>query len=144
KVCPGSLPKPRSIARWIFSLGILTDLASSIAIRRRGLDSGSLELPDLAAIAIALPSLVKVWPRLASLAPLARLMVAHLECPDISRNYTTNLNLNKCQGLPSRQVWGVLRIRAAGRLLGKLVNNSSLLLCKTNPTTGKLGVILNR
>jgi hypothetical protein len=40
-------------------------------------------VPERAAIAIWLPNLVKIAPRFASLAPFWRLIVDHLECPDI-------------------------------------------------------------
>src|SRR3954447_3034779 len=69
-------------ARLILSVGILTPLASLIALRRRGLPSGSPP-PMRAAIVISLISLVNARPRLASIAPFLCLILCHLEWPDI-------------------------------------------------------------
>jgi hypothetical protein len=73
---------PFWIARWMLSLGMLAARALSMASRRRGFASGSPP-PILAAVAISRISLVKIFPRLASTAPFLRLIVAHLEWPDI-------------------------------------------------------------
>src|SRR3989442_12326055 len=70
------------MARLILSAGILTPLASWIALRNRGLPSASPP-PIRAAIVISLMSLVNMRPRLASMAPFLCLMLCHLEWPDI-------------------------------------------------------------
>src|SRR5579863_9427368 len=69
--------------RWMLAVGMLAALALSIARRSAKLVSGSV--PSRAAMAMALPSLVKTAPRAASLAPFWRLIVDHLECPLIVR-----------------------------------------------------------
>src|SRR5712691_8886777 len=79
---PSSSPVPFWIARLMLSAGMLTDLAFSTAVRRRGFESGSPP-PTRAAIDISRMILVKILPRLASRAPFLCLMDAHLECPDI-------------------------------------------------------------
>jgi hypothetical protein len=56
-------------------------LAAAMALRRRGLPSGSP--PDLAAMLISLMSCVKILPRYASSAPFLCLIVAHFEWPDM-------------------------------------------------------------
>src|ERR1700722_17584090 len=65
----------------MLAVGMLADLAFSIAKRRVKFMVGSA--PFRAAIAIALPSLVKSAPLFESVTAFWRLMVAHLECPDI-------------------------------------------------------------
>src|SRR5215217_2284160 len=67
----------------MLSFGMLADLARSTASRRRVFDSGSGK-PWRAAIEISRANLVKSWPRFASAAPFCRLIVDHLECPDMS------------------------------------------------------------
>src|SRR5258706_3950835 len=66
----------------MFSAGMLTALASSIALRRRGLPSGAPP-PRRAAMVISLISFVNRRPRFASAAPFLCLIVAHLLCPDM-------------------------------------------------------------
>src|SRR5688572_9244417 len=78
---PPSLPEPRSIDRWILAIGMFAARALSMARRSAKFMSGSA--PLFAAKAIALASFVKIAPRLASFTPFWRLIVAHLECPDI-------------------------------------------------------------
>src|SRR5262245_15250569 len=70
------------MARLMLSAGMLTDLALSTAVLRRGLELGSPP-PIRAAIDISRMILVKILPRLASRAPFLCLMEAHLECPDM-------------------------------------------------------------
>src|SRR5262245_65410716 len=70
------------MARSMLSLGMLAARALSITRRSRGLLPGSPP-PRRAAVAISRISLVKIFPRLASRAPFLRLMVAHLEWPDM-------------------------------------------------------------
>src|SRR5262245_4050716 len=67
----------------MLSLGMLAARALSITRRRRGLPFGSPP-PIRAAVAISRISLVKTFPRLASIAPFLRRMVAHLEWPDMA------------------------------------------------------------
>jgi hypothetical protein len=68
------------MARVMLSAGMFLSRASSIARRNRALPFGSPP-PIRAATVISLISLVQSWPRLASAAPLVRLMVDHLEWP---------------------------------------------------------------
>src|ERR1043166_1430511 len=63
---------------------MLAALASSTALRSRGFLSGSPP-PIRAAMMISRIIRVKILPRLASSAPLLRLIVAHFEWPDINR-----------------------------------------------------------
>src|SRR5262245_51547490 len=70
------------MARATLSLGILAPRALRRARRRRGLRSGSPP-PILAAMAISLLILAKIRLRLASMAPLKCLTLAHLLCPAI-------------------------------------------------------------
>src|SRR6185503_20658598 len=70
------------MARLMFSAGMFSALAARIAVRSRGLPSGSPP-PCLAAMLISLMQRVKIFPRLASSAPFLCLIVAHFECPDI-------------------------------------------------------------
>src|SRR2546425_5413793 len=79
---PSSSPVPFWMARLMLSSGMLTDLAFSTAVRRRGFELASPP-PRRAAIDISRMILVKTLPRLASRAPFLCLMEAHLECPDI-------------------------------------------------------------
>src|SRR5579872_112864 len=72
------------MARLMLSAGMFSDLAARIAVRRRGLESGSPP-PFLAAMLISLMRRVKILPRFASSAPFLCLIVAHLEWPDIVR-----------------------------------------------------------
>src|SRR6266576_5653100 len=53
-----------------------------MALRSRGLPLGSPP-PVLAAMVISFDNLLKILPRLASIAPLKRLTFDHLLCPDI-------------------------------------------------------------
>src|SRR5687767_15224168 len=70
------------MARLMLSAGMLTLLALSTAVRRRGLEATSPP-PMRAAMLISRMILVKILPRLASRAPFLCLMEAHLECPDM-------------------------------------------------------------
>src|SRR5207253_2304326 len=63
KTEPSPPPVARSIARWMFSRGMFTPRARSIARRRRKLPSGSPP-PSFAASMISLVILVKTTPRL--------------------------------------------------------------------------------
>src|SRR5580698_454278 len=74
------------MARLMLSLGMFSALAAAMALRKRGLPSGSP--PDLAAMLISLMSCVKILPRLASSAPFLCLIVAHLEWPDMGTSET--------------------------------------------------------
>src|SRR5947209_18878668 len=69
------------MARLILSAGMFSAFAAAMAVRRRGLVSGSP--PFLAAIEISLIRRVKILPRLASSAPFLCLIVAHFEWPDM-------------------------------------------------------------
>src|SRR5262249_41428009 len=72
------------MARSIVSPGMLWERAARTAVRSRGLAFTSPP-PRRAATVISLMSLVKIFPRLASLAAFLCLMVLHLEWPDIGR-----------------------------------------------------------
>src|SRR6516165_10716642 len=75
------------MARSILSLGMLCALAARMALRRRGLALGSPP-PAFGASVISLDNLLKILPRLASIAPLKRLTFDHLLCPAIGvRSY---------------------------------------------------------
>src|SRR5450631_11965 len=70
------------MARLILSFGMFSAFAAAIAVRSRGLPSGSPP-PALAAMVISLIRVVKIFPRLASAAPFLCLIVAHFEWPDM-------------------------------------------------------------
>src|ERR1044072_1672450 len=77
------------MARSILSFGMLCARAARMALRRRGLAFGSPP-PVFAAIVISFDNLLKILPRLASIAPLKRLTFDHLLCPAIGvRSYLT-------------------------------------------------------
>src|SRR6476620_9556248 len=77
----------------MLSLGMLWARAARMALRRRGLPFGSPP-PLFAAIVISLENLLKILPRLASIAPLKRLTFDHLLCPAIGvRSYFQPENL---------------------------------------------------
>src|SRR5580698_9601438 len=81
-ICPpSSSPVPRITAFLMLSEGMETFLAARMAVRSRGLPSGSP--PLRAAIMISLMIRVNDFPRLASRAAFLCLIVAHLEWPDI-------------------------------------------------------------
>ena len=71
-------PVPRSIARWMLSLGIEASRAFCTASASAGLAS-VLPPPSRAATVIARASLVKSLPRLASAAPFLCLIEDHFE-----------------------------------------------------------------
>jgi hypothetical protein len=75
----------------MLSFGMLFAWARSTARRSRVLASGSGK-PWRAAIEISRASFVNSWPRLASAAPFCRLIVDHLECPDISCSLQAKIN----------------------------------------------------
>src|SRR5215472_17483898 len=66
----------------MLSAGMFSALAAAIAVRKRGLPSGSPP-PLFAAMVISLIRRVKILPRLASSAPFLCLIVAHFEWPDM-------------------------------------------------------------
>src|SRR5881275_3655381 len=84
----------------MLSFGILCVRAAWIALRRRGLPLGSPP-PRFAAMVISFDNLLKILPRLASIAPLKRLTFDHLLCPAIRvRSY---LNLKTCEQCSPRE-----------------------------------------
>src|SRR3954469_15871606 len=95
------------MARLILSAGMFSALAAAMAVRRRGLVSGSP--PFFAAMLISLIRRVKILPRLASSAPFLCLIVAHLEWPDMVRPrlYRTWM----AQDSPSEEITGLPRLR---------------------------------
>src|SRR6516164_7553135 len=80
------------MARSILSLGMLCALAARMALRRRGFAFGSPP-PLFAAMVISFDNLLKILPRLASIAPLKRLTFDHLLCPAIDVRSYLNLKL---------------------------------------------------
>src|ERR1700730_12711064 len=80
----------------MLSLGMFSFLAARIAVRRRGLEVTSPP-PTRAAMVISRISLVKMRPRLASVAAFLCLIVAHFECPDmIIASCETSWGTNPC------------------------------------------------
>src|SRR5256714_15100199 len=75
-------PVPRLIARSMLSFGMLWARADKMALRRRALPLGSPP-PVFAAMVISRDSLLKSAPRFVSSAPLKRLTLDHLLCPDM-------------------------------------------------------------
>src|SRR4029077_13760349 len=70
--------------------------AARIALRRRGLAPGSPP-PVFAARVISFDNLLKILPRLASIAPLKRLTFDHLLCPAIGvRSYFKPETCEQC------------------------------------------------
>ena len=67
----------------MLSAGMLTDLASAMTVRSRGLLSGSPPPPRAATLS-SLMILVKILPRFASVAPFLCLIECHLEWPDMA------------------------------------------------------------
>src|SRR5437879_5709738 len=78
----------------MLSLGIEAALAFSIAVASAALPAGSPP-PSRAATWTARASLVKSWPRLASVAFFLCLIDAHLECPDTPEQSRSGLAVNK-------------------------------------------------
>src|SRR5207248_6509395 len=76
----------------MLSFGMLWARAERIALRSRALPSGSPP-PVLAAIVISPESLLKSAPRLASSAPLNRLTLDHLLCPDMEWEFCLKTNV---------------------------------------------------
>src|ERR1035437_9695738 len=76
---------PLSTARSMFSFGIDCAFALSIAVRNRGLPSGSPP-PNLAATVISRISLVNRAPRFLSVAALYCLICFHLEWPAMAKD----------------------------------------------------------
>src|SRR3954467_2452314 len=84
------------MARLMLSAGMLTDFASAMIVRRRGLVSASPP-PFLAATVNSLMMRVKILPRLASAAPFLCLIVCHLEWPDMRNPRKLSKSLEKTQ-----------------------------------------------
>src|SRR5271156_6383216 len=78
------------MARSMLSLGIFSLFAERMAVRRRGLVMGSAP-PVRAAMVNSRIILVKILPRLASVAAFLCLIVAHLECPDMDKPSSGNV-----------------------------------------------------
>src|SRR5687767_7331177 len=78
-----SAPEPRAIARSMFSFGMETERAFSIAFWSARFAPGSGP-PSRAATMIARDSFENSFPRLASAAPFLCLIEDHLLCPDMS------------------------------------------------------------
>src|SRR6266542_4502443 len=76
----------------MLSAGILTDLASAMTVRRRGLLPGSPP-PFRAATVSSLMMRVNTFPRLASAAPFLCLIVCHLEWPDMGKLHLTRVGI---------------------------------------------------
>src|SRR3974377_1065467 len=104
------------MARLMFSAGIETALAAATAVRRRELASGLP--PERAAMTISLIRRVKILPRLASSAPFLCLMVAHLECPDITHLERRQGQSPAQPNVPAYQRCGRVSRSATGRRIG--------------------------
>src|SRR6476661_11031730 len=127
---------------------MLWERAARMALRRRGLPFGSPP-PVFAARLISFDNLLKILPRLASIAPLKRLTFDHLLCPAIGVRSYLNLKLTSsvrlaremtCEGrnlprqliarknIPSIARWDMRRMtprercRAVGNRCEKLAN----------------------
>src|ERR671932_402890 len=79
---PASAPDPRLTARSMLSLGTDDFLAFWMASYSVGLPAGSPP-PVRAATSMFLISLANILPRRASMTAFSRLVVAHLEWPDM-------------------------------------------------------------
>jgi len=75
--------------RSMLSVGMLAARHFRSTIRNRGFMPGSPP-PSLAAMLISLASFEKIFPRLASKAPLKCLTLDHLLCPDIGLCWSAN------------------------------------------------------
>jgi hypothetical protein len=91
---PSSSPIPRFIALYIFSFGILIDLASSLAYRNRKFRSGS-PLPNFAATIIDLLNRLHSLPLLLSTSAFLRFIPAQCECPAMTHLRLVG-ELSKC------------------------------------------------
>src|SRR6185503_12653511 len=91
----------------MLSAGMLTDLASAMMVRRRGLVSASPP-PLRAATVSSLMMRVKILPRLASAAPFLCLMVCHLEWPDMTKTpvFIVFIGVDQSPILPRRSQRG--------------------------------------
>src|SRR5215469_7768701 len=107
------------MARLMLSAGMFSAFAAAMAVRKRGLESGSPP-PFLAAMLISLIRRVKILPRLASSAPFLCLIVAHFEWPDmhIPHVFRTWMALNSPVRTRLREV-DICRLGAlnSGRLI---------------------------
>src|SRR5215510_11628718 len=83
----------------MFEAGMLTDFAAAIAVRRRGFASTSPP-PDRAAIVISLMNFENSLPRAWSVAAFLRLIVAHLEWPDIDHPVALSSRAPRPPSLP--------------------------------------------
>src|SRR5580704_9637183 len=102
-ICPpSSSPVPRMMAFLMLSEGMETFLAATIAVRSRGLPSGSP--PERAAIWISLMSLVNIFPRFASVAAFLCLIVAHFEWPDMLRELRVRADAERPQSLRNNRI----------------------------------------
>src|SRR5579862_6829923 len=99
------------MARLMLSAGMFSALAARMAVRSRGLVSGSPP-PFLAAIPISLMRRVKILPRLASSAPFLCLIVAHFEWPDMALPHPNDVvcDRKQCAGFARRIHHGLPRI----------------------------------
>src|SRR6476620_3013051 len=85
------------MARSTLSLGMLAERAARMSLRNRKFPSGSPP-PVFAAIEISFDSLLKILPRLASMAPLKRFTFDHLLCPAINSGRN-----NFCESSPGQK-----------------------------------------
>src|ERR1700722_15078411 len=95
------------MARLMFSCGMFSAFAARMAVRRRGLPSGSPP-PPLAAMVISLIRRVNVLPRFASNAPFLCLIVAHFEWPDMGTS--VSLEMPACPAIHDRFMRPPLRV----------------------------------
>src|SRR5918995_3788442 len=112
---PSSSPVPFLMARSMFSPGMFTALAASIAVRSRGLPPGSPP-PLLAATVISRMTLVQEEARRASVTAFLRLICFHLLWPAMAElleaDEVSRRRKHKCDS----------RLRQSERLTGHLTS----------------------
>src|SRR5437879_2787523 len=120
----------------MLSLGMLCARAAWIALRRRGLALGSPP-PVFAAMVISFDNLLKILPRLASIAPLKRLTFDHLLCPAIGAELFFDLScLTKCCSFgtaPRKRMAGEEELPALLKRKKRACQSSSRLRAPVNP-----------
>src|SRR5262249_7589690 len=115
----------------MLSFGMLCVLAARMALRRRGLPLGSPP-PLFAAMEISFDNLLKILPRLASIAPLKRLTFDHLLCPAIGAELSKTETCEQCSPRERNDLRGEKFTAPINRTKTYFVNRRSggRLLCK--------------
>src|SRR5215471_14970344 len=96
-----------------------------MALRRRGLPLGSPP-PLFAAMEISFDNLLKILPRLASIAPLKRLTFDHLLCPAIGAELSKTETCEQCSPRERNDLRGEKFTAPINRTKTWLVNRRSL------------------